>query len=48
MNQGNKKSWFFEKTNKNDRPLAIQGIIRAHFENLYSNKIENLDKWTNF
>jgi hemerythrin len=64
------KSWFFEKINKIDRPLAnltktrkektqiskirnakgeistntkeIQGIIRDYFENLYSNKFENL------
>jgi hypothetical protein len=23
-------------------------IIRDYFENLYSNKFENLEKWTNF
>jgi hypothetical protein len=26
----------------------IQEIIRDYFENLYSNKLENLEKWTNF
>jgi hypothetical protein len=26
----------------------IQGIIRESFENLYSNKFENLEKWTGF
>jgi hypothetical protein len=63
---------FFEKINKNDKPLAnktkwrrkktqinelreakgdistntkkIQRIIREHFENLHSSKLENLDE----
>jgi hypothetical protein len=26
----------------------IQGIIRDYFNKLYSNKLENLEKWTNF
>jgi hypothetical protein len=70
------KSWFFEKINKIDRPMAnltkmkrektkiskirnakgeittntteIQGIIRDYFENLYSNKFENLEKMEKF
>jgi hypothetical protein len=25
----------------------IQGIIRDFFENLYSNKLENIEEWTN-
>jgi glutamyl-tRNA reductase len=70
------KSWFFEKINKTERPLAnlmkmrrektqmskirnakgettantkeIQGIIRNNFENLYSNKFENLEEMDKF
>jgi hypothetical protein len=70
------KSWFFEKINKIDRPLAnltkmrrektqinkirnakgeitintpeIQKIIRDYFENLYSNKFENLEEMDRF
>jgi hypothetical protein len=69
------KSWFFENTNKIDRPLAnltkvrrektqiskirnakgeititmeVQEIISYYFENLYSNKFENLDKMDRF
>jgi hypothetical protein len=70
------KSWFFEKINKIDRPLAnltkmrrekfqiskirnakgeitsntteIQEIIRDYFENLYSNKFENLEEMDRF
>jgi hypothetical protein len=69
-------SWFFEKINKIDRPLAnltkmrkektqiskiqnakgeitsstteIQEIIRNYFENLYSNKFENLEEMDRF
>jgi hypothetical protein len=26
----------------------IQEIIRDYFENVYSNKFENLEKWTDF
>jgi hypothetical protein len=70
------KSWFFEKINKIDKPLAnvtkkrrentptseirneegeitrntkeIQGIIRDYFENLYSNKLENVEEMDKF
>jgi exonuclease III len=70
------KSWFFEKINKIDRPLAnltklrrqktqiskirnaigeittntleIQKVIRDYFENLYSNKFENLEEMDKF
>jgi hypothetical protein len=70
------KSWYFEKINKIDRPLAnltkmrrektqirkirntkgeiktntteIQGIIRDCFENLYSNKFDNLEEMGKF
>jgi hypothetical protein len=28
--------------------MEIQGIKREYFKNLYSNKFESLDKWTNF
>jgi hypothetical protein len=70
------KSWFFEKINKTDKPLAnltrmrkektqinkiknkneelttntkeIKGIIRDYFENLYSNKLENLEEMNKF
>jgi hypothetical protein len=70
------KSWFFEKINKIDKPLAnmtkmrrektqiskirnkkkelrkstteIQRIIRESFENLYSNKFENLEEMDRF
>ena len=66
------KSWFFEKINKIDKPLArliknkkreefnqkirnekgavkagnaeIQRIIRDHYEQLYGNKMENLEE----
>jgi hypothetical protein len=33
---------------KTTNTKEIQGIIRDYFENLYSNKFENLKKWTNF
>jgi hypothetical protein len=67
------KSWFFEKINKIDKPLAnftkkrrektqiskirnakgeitrkTQEIIRDYFENLYSNKCENLEEMDKF
>jgi hypothetical protein len=70
------KSWFFEKINKIDRPLAnltktrrettqiskirnakgeitkntmeIQEIVRDYFENVYSNKFENLEEMDRF
>ena len=68
-------SWFFEKINKIDKPLAtltkrrektqitkiqneqgnitidtseIQNIIKSYFENLYSNKTENLEDINKF
>jgi hypothetical protein len=28
--------------------MEIQEIIRDYFENLYSNKFEKLEKWTDF
>jgi hypothetical protein len=67
------KSWFFEKINKIDKPLAsltkmnrektqinkirntkgeittnTKEIIRDYFENLYSNKLENLEEMDKF
>jgi hypothetical protein len=77
MNRINEtKSWFFEKINKNNKPLAnltktrrektqiskirnekretttntkkMQEIIRDNFENLYSNKLENLEEKEKF
>ena len=70
------KSWFFEKINKIDKPLArlikekkqknqinkirnenreitadkveIQRIIRDYYQQLYDNKMDNLDKMDEF
>ena len=69
------KSWFFERINKIDKPLArlikkqreknqmnkirnengeittdnpeIQRVIRDYYQQLYSNKMDNVEQWTN-
>jgi hypothetical protein len=37
-----------KKGNITRNTKEIQRIIRDYFENLYSNKLENLKKWINF
>ena len=69
------RSWFFERINKIDNPLArlikkkremiqinkimnerreittrnteLQTIIREHYEELYTNKLGNMEEWIN-
>ena len=52
------KSWFFEKINKIDKHLARlrdykrqcrnTNIIRDHYEQLYGNKMDNLEEMNRF
>jgi hypothetical protein len=37
-----------EKVEITTNTTEIQGIMSDYLENLYSNKLENLEKWTNF
>ena len=74
VNINKNKSWFFEKINKIDKPLArlikkkreknqmnkirnekrevttdnaeIQRIVRDYYEQIYDNKTDNLQGWT--
>jgi hypothetical protein len=47
------RSWFFEKINKIDKPLARltrghRDNIRSFYKRLYSTKLENLDEMDKF
>ena len=40
------KSWFFEKINKIEKPLAR--IMRGYYKQLYANKMDNLEEMDKF
>jgi hypothetical protein len=46
------KTQIYETKSKSEEIITntkeIQEIIQKYLENLYSNKSENLEKWTNF